>query len=211
MYRLYASFSLVLFVMLGYLIKFFPSSLSPFDSSIQHIIRWHMTKSTTHFWKHLTNFGGAHYVAIIVFILLLILIFKKWYAEAIFLVVNVIAAPTLVTILKYVYDRQRPNLTHLVVENGLSFPSGHATVTVMLYVTLMIICRQRIKQHYLKYILMVIAFIIVILIGVSRIYLGVHYPTDILGGWLLSTTWVLFWFPVYDEFRFKWRFKGVQK
>ena len=211
MYKLNASFGLVMFVMLGYLVKFFPASLSPFDRAIQQLIRKDMCSGLTKFFKHVSNFGGVHYIVVMVTVILVIFLIKKWYAEAIFLVVNVITAPILVTILKYVYDRQRPSLTHLVVENGLSFPSGHATASVMLYISLMIICRQRIKQHYLKYILLFIAVVMIVLIGMSRIYLGVHYPTDILGGWLLSGSWLLFWFPVYDEVRFKWRFKGVQK
>ena len=210
-YRLNASFGLVMFVMLGYLVKFFPGSLSPIDRFIQDLVRGNMSNGLTSFFKHFTNFGGVRYIEVIVVALVLFLVFKKWYTEAIFLVVNVMTAPILVTILKYVYDRQRPSLTHLVVENGLSFPSGHATASVMLYISLMIICRQRIKQHYLKYVPLIIAVVMIVLIGISRIYLGVHYPTDILGGWLLSGSWLLFWFPVYDEVRFKWRFKGVQK
>ena len=210
-YKLYASFGLVMFVMLGYLVKFFPLSLSPFDRTIQQLIRSNMSSSLTSFFKHISTIGGVRYGVVIVSVILVILLIKKWYSEAIYLLVNIITAPILVTILKYVYDRQRPSLTHLVVENGLSFPSGHATASVMLYMSLVIICWQRIKQDYLKYIPLVIAVVMIVLIGISRIYLGVHYPTDILGGWLLSGSWLLFWFPIYDELRFKWRFKGVQK
>ena len=210
-YQLNASFGLVMFVMLGYLVKFFPNSLTNVDSSIQQLIRRNLSATSTSFFKQVTHFGSARYVVIILGLLLLLFLFKKWYTEAIFLTVNVAMAPILVTILKYVYARQRPSLPHLVVEKGLSFPSGHAAVSIMLYVTLMVICRQRIKHQYAKNIPLVLAVIIVGLIGMSRIYLGVHYPTDILGGWLISGSWLLFWFPVYDEFRFKWRFKGVQK
>ena len=123
MYRLNASFGLVMFVMLGYLVKFFPGSLSPIDRFIQDLVRGNMSNGLTSFFKHFTNFGGVRYIEVIVVALVLFLVFKKWYTEAIFLVVNVMTAPILVTILKYVYDRQRPSLTHLVVENGLSFPS----------------------------------------------------------------------------------------
>lgn len=210
-YQLKASFGLVMFVMLGYLVKFFPDSLISVDSSIQQMIRRNLSATLTSFVKQVTHFGSARYVIIILCLLLLLFLFKKWYTEAIFLTVNVAMAPILVTILKYVYDRQRPSLPHLVVEKGLSFPSGHATVSIMLYVTLMVICRQRISHQHLKAIPVVLAIIVVVLIGMSRIYLGVHYPTDILGGWLISGSWLLFLFPVYDELRFKWRFKGVQK
>ena len=210
-YQLNASFGLVMFVMLGYLVKFFPNSLTSVDSSIQQVIRRDLSATSTSFFKQVTHFGSARYVVIILGFLLLLFLIKKWYTEAIFLTVNVVMAPILVTILKYVYTRQRPSLPHLVVEKGLSFPSGHAAVSIMLYVTLMVICRQRIKHRYVKNIPLVLAVIIVGLIGMSRIYLGVHFPTDILGGWLISSSWLLFWFPVYDELRFKWRFKGVQK
>ncbi|GHU35773.1 phosphatase PAP2 family protein [Bacilli bacterium] len=210
-YQLYASFGLVLFVMLGYLIKFFPASLKGIDQQIQSMVRHDMSDGLTSFYKFITNFGGTVYVPILLGALLVLLLLKKWYAEAIFMAANVAIVPILVSILKHVYGRTRPALPHLVVENGLSFPSGHASTSLMFYACLAVLICQRLHSRQIKWLVRVLATMFIVLIGMSRIYLGVHYPTDILGGWLMSASILLLTYPIYDEVRFKWRFKGVQK
>ncbi|WP_172357756.1 phosphatase PAP2 family protein [Lactococcus insecticola] len=210
-YHLYASFGLVLFVMLGYLVKFYPDTLHGVDSSVQSAVRSWMSANMTHFFRFVTNFGGYIFVPVIVILCLFFFIFKKWYVEVIFLVGNVIVVALLVQFLKGVYGRTRPSLKHLVVENGLSFPSGHASASIVLYGALMVLICQRLQSSELKWLVRVIFSIIIVLIGLSRIYLGVHFPTDILGGWLLGASLLLATFPFYDEIRFKWRFKGVQR
>lgn len=211
MYQLYASFGLVLFVMLGYLVKFFPNTLAGFDSKIQSFIRSELSSGLTSFFRFVTQFAGFLYVPIILVALLLFFLIKKWYAECLFLGGNVIIIAILVHLLKEIYGRTRPAITHLVVENGLSFPSGHASVSLILYGSLMVLICQRLRTSQIKNLVRVLFTIFIVTIGVSRIYLGVHYPTDILGGWLLSGSWLLVMYPLYDERRFKWRFKGVQK
>ena len=210
-YQLYASFGLVLFVMLGYLVKFFPASLKGVDRQVQLIVRHHMSDALTSFYKVVTNFGGTVYIPILVIAVLVFLLLKKWYAEAIFITIDVALMPILVFIFKHVYGRTRPSLPHLVVENGLSFPSGHASTSMMFYTCLMVLICQRLHSRQMKWLVRVLVGMFIMLIGMSRIYLGVHYPTDILGGWLMSGSMLLMTYPIYDEVRFKWRFKGVQK
>ncbi len=210
-YQLYASFGLVFFVMLGYLVKFFPSSLTGIDRQIQLIVRHNMSDGLTSFYKFVTNFGGTVYVPILLSVLLVFLLLKKWYSEAIFITLNVAIVPILIFVLKHVYGRTRPSLQHLVLENGLSFPSGHASTSLMFYACLMVLICQRLHNCQIKWLVRVLASMFIVLIGMSRIYLGVNYPTDILGGWLMSGSILLMTYPIYDELRFKWRFKGVQK
>ena len=210
-YQLYASFGLVLFVMLGYLVKFFPTSLKGIDHQVQSMVRHTMSDGLTSFYQVVTNFGGTVYVPILLGALLVFLLLKKWYAEAIFITANVALVPVLVFIFKHVYGRTRPSLPHLVVENGLSFPSGHASTSMMFYTCLMVLICQRLHSRQMKWVVRVLASLFIVVIGMSRIYLGVHYPTDILGGWLMSGSILLLTFPIYDEVRFKWRFKGVHK
>ena len=210
-YQLYASFGLVFFVMLGYLVKFFPSTLTGIDRQIQLIVRHNMSDGLTSFYKFVTNFGGTVYVPILLSIVLVFLVLKKWYSEAIFISLNVSIVPILISLLKHIYGRTRPSLQHLVVENGLSFPSGHASTSLMFYACLMVLICQRLRNRQMKWLVRVLVCMFIVLIGMSRIYLGVHYPTDILGAWLMSGSMLLMTYPIYDEVRFKWRFKGVQK
>jgi undecaprenyl-diphosphatase len=210
-YQLCASFGLVLFVLLGYLVKFFPSRLSGFDHQIQEIVRGELSDTGISFFVFLTQFGGDIYVAVGLMAVVIFLIAKQWYAEAIFLSGLLGAIIALVYSLKAVYGRLRPSLSHLVDESGLSFPSGHASISIVFYGFLMLLICQRLYRRQVKWAVRVLLGILIALIGISRIYLGVHYPTDVLAGWLLGGSLLLLVYPFYDEVRFKWRFKGGQK
>ncbi|GFH42798.1 phosphatase PAP2 family protein [Lactococcus hodotermopsidis] len=211
MYQLGASFGLILFVILGYVVKFYPHVLSGFDDKVQGAIRCEMLEALTVFFKFVTHFAGFVYVPVILVVFTAFFLIKKWYAELIFLVGNVAVMPVLVHILKGIYGRSRPSVVHLVVEYGFSFPSGHAATGLMVYGCLMVLICQRLHSSSIKWLIRVLLTIFIVLIGISRVYLGVHYPSDILGGWLLSGSLLLLGYPIYDEWRFKWRFKGVQK
>ena len=77
--------------------------------------------------------------------------------------------------------------------------------------SLVVIIQQRLTSQYIKRGLQILVVIMAILTAVSRIYLGVHYPSDILGGWLLAYTIVVAVFPFYNQKRFEWRFQSKQK
>jgi undecaprenyl-diphosphatase len=75
-----------------------------------------------------------------------------------------------------------------------SFPSGHAALSAITYMTLALVFARRTKSRQLRIYIMAVAITLIILIGVSRVYLGVHYPTDILAGWCFGSAWALsFW------------------
>jgi undecaprenyl-diphosphatase len=210
-YQLSASFSLVLFVILGYLVKFFPKSLTHVDKGAQTLVSAVISDNLTTFLRFITHFAGFVYVLILFGILVVIFLMKKWYAELLFLTGNLVLTTLLVPVLKTIYGRERPNLEQLVVENTLSFPSGHASISMIFYACLMLVIYQRLRIFKIRWLTSALLIFFIVVIGFSRLYLGVHYLTDILGGWLLSGSLLLVTFPNYDEIRFKWRFKGVQK
>lgn len=76
---------------------------------------------------------------------------------------------------------------------------------------LAILIQQHLKKPSLRRLSQLGVIVLALLVGVSRIYVGVHYPTDIIGGWLLATTLLYIFFPYYDRLRFQWRFQGKQK
>lgn len=104
--------------------------------------------------------------------------------------------------LKHLILRERPDVVlHLIEETGYSFPSGHANGGLIFYVFLIFLLRRFLKQqHYedLANLFTVIFTILIFLIGVSRIYLGVHYPTDILAGWCLGGVLSVIFISLYD-------------
>ena len=90
-------------------------------------------------------------------------------------------------ILKRIIRRARPNHLRLVKEKGFSFPSGHSMVSIALYGILIYIVNKNIKNKPLRITLTIILSILILLIGLSRIYVGVHYPSDVLSGYILAT------------------------
>lgn len=95
---------------------------------------------------------------------------------------------------KYWVGRPRPELVdHLVQVTGLSFPSGHATNSALVYLTLAGLVAQVARGHAVRSYIFVIAILLTGTIGVSRVYLGVHWPSDVLAGWCAGTGWAALW------------------
>jgi undecaprenyl-diphosphatase len=104
-------------------------------------------------------------------------------------IIAIIGSLGLNTILKHLFSRVRPELwEHVVREYSFSFPSGHAMASLTLALIIAYVTRNKHWRHVIA----LIAVTYVVLIGISRLYLGVHYPSDILGGWLIAAAWVLF-------------------
>jgi undecaprenyl-diphosphatase len=107
-------------------------------------------------------------------------------------------------LLKELIERARPDdVYHLVTASGFSFPSGHANAGLVFYLFLMILVRRYLILHEYKglaYLLTAFLPLLVIVIGASRVYLGVHYPSDILGGWMLGGALLIVFVTLYDAF-----------
>lgn len=98
--------------------------------------------------------------------------------------------------------RPRPDLVdHLVPVTGLSFPSGHATNSAIVYLTLAGLLAQVERDRGVRGYLLVVALLLVGAIGISRVYLGVHWPSDVLSGWSAGTLWALGWWWVAARLR----------
>lgn len=112
-----------------------------------------------------------------------------------FLVVGAVGSGTLLSeTLKLGFARPRPDLVaHLADVQSASFPSGHAMISAIAYLTLGVLLTRAQKRRRLKMIIMAYAIILTLAIGLSRIYLGVHWPTDVLAGWALGAAWSALW------------------
>jgi len=143
---------------------------------------------TTPIAKFITNFGGAIFL-IILTITLFILIKNKKIGLSIIL--NLIVITGLNQILKYILQRPRPTEYRLIEETGFSFPSGHSMVSMAFYGYLIYLIYKYVKNKYLKWISIVLLSILICSIGISRIYLGVHYTSDVLGGFLISLSYLI--------------------
>lgn len=204
------SFALLLFVILGYVVKFHSGQLKGFDSLLQTTLRGNLPHALTVFFSSLTSLINTPVIVTWVALLLVIFIYKKWWSEAILLAGNLALTGILVALLKNVYQRPRPTIQHLVEEGGFSFPSGHALASTLVVGALVIIVSQRVKNRHLRHLLQVLLMVFILTIMTSRVYLGVHYPTDVLGSLFLGLGMLHIEFPYYDKLRFQWRFRRKQ-
>ena len=83
-------------------------------------------------------------------------------------------------------QRPRPDHLRLIKQGGYSFPSGHSMIAICVYGTLIYLVHRKVKNRKIKVALEILLTIIILLIGISRIYVGVHYPSDVITGYLIS-------------------------
>ena len=205
------SFALLLFVILGYVVKFYPEQLQTLDSSVQTAIRGDLPENLTMIFRGITRLIDLPVVISWAIILSAIFYLKKWKSESLLVAGNLSLAGILIVSLKHLYQRPRPDILHLVEEKGFSFPSGHSLAVTLLIGSLIIILSQRVKSTRLKLPLQSLLGIYLVSVLVSRVYLGVHYPSDVLASLCVGLGVLFIEFPFYDKLRFQWRFTGKQK
>ena len=146
--------------------------------------------------KVITHIGGAK----IVFVLtVLAIILIKGLKNKLFLLTGVVGTAGLNVVLKHIIQRERPNINRLIPEKGYSFPSGHSMMSMAFYGMLIFLIFKHVKNTALKWTLIVILTILLSTIGITRIYLGVHYPSDVIGGFLVSLTYLFILTEIYNK------------
>jgi undecaprenyl-diphosphatase len=95
------------------------------------------------------------------------------------------------TLLKFAFDRPRPEVDHYSHVYTSSFPSGHSMLAAVVYLTLGSLLTRLVPKRHVKIYLIVVALLLTFLVGISRVYMGVHYPTDVLAGWTAGLVWAM--------------------
>ena len=205
------SFALLLFVILGYIVKFYPEMLVGFDQPIQTAIRGDLPDVLTFLFRIITHLIDIPVIITWVLIVALIFYRKQWKMESYLMLGNLALAGILIVTFKNIYQRPRPEILHLVEEKGFSFPSGHSLAVTIMVGTLIVIFSQRIMNSTWRKVVQIGLGIYLVSVLVSRIYLGVHYPSDVLASLCVGLGVLFMEFPFYDKLRFQWRFTGKQK
>ncbi|MDT7827424.1 phosphatase PAP2 family protein [Pricia sp. S334] len=167
--------------------------LSAIDSQITDYIISFRTPARTEFFIWLTHVGDIYGYLIIggIFIFLSAVVFKSWKYIAQIGIVLILATLSNMMLKRFI-DRARPDIEHLVSVATLSYPSGHA-MSAMAFYGFLIYLLYRFKMNRFLKVAAIIFFILLILnIGISRVYLGVHFPTDIIAGFIAGFIWVVF-------------------
>lgn len=159
------------------------------DTIIYQIAVIHLrTQPLTTILKVITNLGGS-YVLITIALLSLLLLKNKKIAITINL--NLIISVALNFILKNIIQRPRPEGYRLIDESGYSFPSGHSMVSMAFYGLLIYLLWKKVKNKKIKYVACTLLGILILMIGFSRIYLGVHYASDVIGGFVIAIAYLV--------------------
>ena len=205
------SFALLLFMIIGYIVKFYPEMLVGFDQPIQTAIRGDLPETLTLLFRAITHLIDIPVIISWVLIVAFIFYRKQWKMESYLMLGNLTLAGILIVTFKNIYQRPRPEILHLVEEKGFSFPSGHSLAVTIMVGTLIVILSQRIKNTVWRKIVQILLSLYIVSVLVSRIYLGVHYPSDVIASLCVGLGVLFMEFPFYDKLRVQCRFKGKQK
>lgn len=142
--------------------------------------------------RDITALGSSSVLVLVTAAAVFYLLLARRRATALFVFVAVAGGQVLSSLAKLGVDRPRPELvSHLAVETSLSFPSGHAMLSAVTYLTLGTLAARFVPGRATKIYVLSLAVLTTLLVGVSRIYLGVHWPSDVLAGWCAGFAWAM--------------------
>ncbi|WP_454278983.1 phosphatase PAP2 family protein [Sphingomonas sp. Marseille-Q8236] len=153
----------------------------------------------------ITALGSVPVLVLMVAVAAILLAARGWWLMAGVTVASGITGGMIVTLVKQSVARARPDLVpHWVDVSNASFPSGHAAGSAMVYLTLAALATQVTRHRRVRHAIVAMAVLLVGAIGVSRVYLGVHWPSDVAAGWCFGTLWALGWWWATAAIRASW-------
>jgi undecaprenyl-diphosphatase len=179
---------------LGWVLQpsFVDNGPTPFD---QHVTNWfvdHRSQTWTTVMKAFTWLGSSWIIVPLAVVVTGFLLWQRRWWIAAFLATAVAGASLLSVIAKHVIGRDRPpEALRLQHATGSAFPSGHSTQAAATYLALALVVAVLTDDRHIRAVTRTAAVVIITAVGVSRAYLGMHWATDVIGGWLLGTTWVV--------------------
>ncbi len=160
-----------------------------FDRSVRISIHQHASARITQAMVVFSRLGEPG-VAIGATLAITIFLLARWYRAALWITVSMVGAALLNASLKLAFHRPRPPAFFGPQPDTFSFPSGHALVCACFYGVLVGLIADRIRSLYWRVLIWVFGLIVIAGVGLSRIYLGVHYPSDVIAGYLAAAGWV---------------------
>ncbi len=181
-------FSLCVLIFLCIVKMLMQDQIRVFDETIYRIISKLKCEPITYFFKFMSFLCSTEFLIIIT---ILIMLFSKNKKAAFYIGLNVVLCVLLNQAFKYLFMRERPIEINLIIEKGYSFPSGHSMVSLAFYgLFIYLIAHKKMKKNK-KYLYCISLAVLTLLIGISRIYLGVHYASDVIAGFALSMAYLI--------------------
>ena len=211
-YQLIGSFTLLFFAALCYIVRFYPETLNGFDRSIIHAVH-QLYPQMNGYFLCVTKFANPITVVILTLVFVGLFYFNKQKITALWLAITMALISGIGNhLLKLFFHRARPTiLPHMVTEHSFSFPSGHATASTLLYGTLIFVMALFFKEKTPRLTAQIVVGLLILSIIISRIYLGVHYPSDVLAGMLFGSSWLLFTYPYYKQKKLIYDLKTIRR
>lgn len=173
---------IVLFIVWTILI--ITNNISWFDNAIYNFIINFKSNTLTSIMKTITALANPLTIIIFCLILLIPLIWHN--RKGLYIIALTITSTLINLIIKNIIQRDRPLVLRLIEEDGFSFPSGHAMGSICFYGGIIFLIKKSNMNKNIKLLIMILLSLIILSIGISRIYLGVHYASDIVGGFILG-------------------------
>ncbi len=171
--------------------------LNQIDQQVAAFVQSYESDMMTRFMM-MFSFLGSTKTTIMIAALTMIILFAvlKHRSELLFFVAALGGAAAFNQLLKLLFHRERPTIYRMVEETGFSYPSGHTMGAMAMYGAIVFLLWRHIKSKKGRTVLIFVSVFAIIMIGLSRIYLGVHYPSDIVGGLMASALWLsaVIWF-----------------
>ena len=163
-----------------------------FDETVRNFVHELAFPALTSVMRLASFLGSTLFLIIFGVIIVIVLFLKKYRRGAAIFTITTIGSSILMTTLKFAFKRARPEpFFDTVLPASYSFPSGHSLASFCFYGALAAILSARADKFWLQTIIWISAAIMVLLIGISRIYLGVHYPSDVVAGYAVALIWVV--------------------
>lgn len=208
-YYISGAITTLAFLILALFVKIdFTHGPFPFDRPIQ-TWAFHLQSSSglTYFFSHMTNiFGDKGGIIVAVLLALVLFLLFKQKEATIWFAATVVLSLALNTVIKVIIGRERPDIHRLAAfanEAGKSFPSGHSIFATIIFGSIFFICLGKLKNCSSKILLGILCIILIALVMFSRIFVGVHYPSDTIGGFLEGISILLLTYPTYIKYQEK--------
>lgn len=160
-----------------------------FDTAIMQLVYLFRSEELTSVMKFVTSLGGELFIGTSILLTIFFLYLKNHKKDMLLFSFILFFGIGLNFLLKEVFQRPRPEFFPLIHEATYSFPSGHAMNSFIFYTCLSFFIFRKMRNNQLKIILMCLSALLIFFVGISRIYLGVHYPSDVVGGYIAGLSW----------------------
>lgn len=181
-----AAICFIIFIVIAILVA--TNNISWLDNSVYSLVSKMICKPVTTFFKTITMLCETEFILII---LALFVIFGKNKKTSSYIVANAGLCVLLNQVIKRIFVRTRPVGIALITQGGYSFPSGHSMMALAFYGLLIYIINKSKLSKVKKVIVTIVLSLLIVLIGLSRIYLGVHFASDVIGGFTLSLAYLI--------------------